>query len=614
MNNNDDKSLKQILCVVVPCYNEEEVVGTFYDALSNTLQQMDNIRYNIIFIDDGSEDSTLARLEAIAERDERVDVYSLSRNYGHQIALSAGLDHAAGDAVVMMDCDMQHPPSLIRVMVNLWMQGYDVVSAIRERTAGASALKKWTGGIFYWLINHLGDTNIVSGVADFCLLSREAYQALRAMPERHRFLRGMISWIGFKRAFVSFQAPARAAGKSKYTVTKMLKLALDAVFSFSATPIKLATRVGLLVVMFATCYFLYVFFRWAFVGDLVAGWGSMICTILIVGGAQLVFIGLIGEYVIRLYEEARGGPCIFLTDNGLREMRFEGKLDRARHPDRRAAHGYYLSRWVARQMVRTNSSGTPSRNDRTPTSEEYCYERLGDRFATALSKFDTSRRVEILIDRFLTDEMVRGREIADIGCGLGFFSQRLAERGAKVLACDIAPSLVKATCERAGCSGVVADVLELSNELGANRFDGVVSSECIEHTPDPPEAIRQMVRVVKPGGFLSISTPNVIWWPIVRMATALQLRPFAGHENFSSWRLLRRVLIQSGASVERQFGLHLFPFQIPLRGLSRWCDDHLQTLRGLMINICILSKKHVAQGSSGISLVQDSGHEGLATF
>ena len=229
---------------------------------------------------------------------------------------------------------------------------------------------------------------------------------------------------------------------------------------------------------------------------------------------------------------------------------------------------------------------------RIPTPEEYCHERLGSSFATALSTYDTTRRVEILIDQFLDDDMLRDREILDVGCGLGFFSQRLAERGANVVACDIAPSLVEATRKRADCRAIVADALRLVNEFGPNRFDGLLSSECSEHTPYPAETVRQMAQVVRPGGFLSISTPNIIWWPVVRMATAFRLRPFDGHENFSSWRSLRKVLRDSGASIQREFGLHLFPFQIPLRLLSEWCDDHLQALRGLMINICILARKH----------------------
>jgi 2-polyprenyl-3-methyl-5-hydroxy-6-metoxy-1,4-benzoquinol methylase len=228
---------------------------------------------------------------------------------------------------------------------------------------------------------------------------------------------------------------------------------------------------------------------------------------------------------------------------------------------------------------------------REPTAQELCHERLGERFATALSSYDTQRRVETLVDEFLADEPLRGMCVLDVGCGLGFFSERLASRGADVLATDIGPGLVRRTRERVGCEAVVADALCLVDQFGAARFDGVVSSECIEHTPDPELAIRQMCAVVKPGGFLSLSTPNRLWYPAVRFATVIGARPFDGHENFSTWRSLRRCLATQGMRVEREQGLHLFPFQIPLRRLSRACDRRLQALRGAMINLCVLARR-----------------------
>lgn len=228
---------------------------------------------------------------------------------------------------------------------------------------------------------------------------------------------------------------------------------------------------------------------------------------------------------------------------------------------------------------------------RAITEEELCHERLGDEFESALSQYDTRRRVEVLIDQFLSDEMVRGKDTLDVGCGLGYFSKRLSERGANLIACDIGPGLVQRTREFAGCRAEVADALELTGQFGLARFDLVVSSECIEHTPSPRRALEQMASVLRPGGYLAVSTPNIVWSPVVKLATALRLRPFDGHERFSSWPGVRRVLRGCGVEVVREFGLHLFPFQIPLRGLSRWCDRHLQPLRPLMINLCVLGRK-----------------------
>ncbi|MHC4414585.1 MAG: class I SAM-dependent methyltransferase [Planctomycetota bacterium] len=228
---------------------------------------------------------------------------------------------------------------------------------------------------------------------------------------------------------------------------------------------------------------------------------------------------------------------------------------------------------------------------RTLSPEELCHERLGDEFARAVSAYDTRRRLETLIDDFLTDEMVVGRRVLDAGCGLGFFAERLKKRGADVIACDIGPSLVERASARAGCPGEVADALGLVDHFGAESFDVVVSSECIEHTPDPMEAVRQMAGVLRVGGHLSLSTPNILWQPCIRLATRCKMRPFDGHENFSSWRGLRATLKRCGVPVLRERGLYLFPFRLGLHRISGWCDRRLQIVRGLMMNICILGRR-----------------------
>jgi len=181
--------------------------------------------------------------------------------------------------------------------------------------------------------------------------------------------------------------------------------------------------------------------------------------------------------------------------------------------------------------------------------------------------------------------------VLDVGCGIGHFSQRLMDRGAEVTACDLGPNLVEQTRQRVGCRAVVADALELVRQFGRDRFDVVVSSECIEHTPDPSEALRQMAAVLRPGGWISVSTPNLLWYPIVRAATVLKLRPFDGHENFSTWRGMRRTLAESGVEVVSEKGIHLIPFQLRLHRLSRWLDQRLQSARFGMINICLLGRK-----------------------
>jgi 2-polyprenyl-6-hydroxyphenyl methylase/3-demethylubiquinone-9 3-methyltransferase len=228
---------------------------------------------------------------------------------------------------------------------------------------------------------------------------------------------------------------------------------------------------------------------------------------------------------------------------------------------------------------------------RQPNDRELCHERLGGRFATSLSPYDTRRRVETLVDEFLPGEVVHGKEVLDVGCGLGFFSERLHEKGAQVTACDLGPSLVEATRRRVGCAAEVADALGLVAHFGPASFDIVLSSECIEHTPNPSEAVRQMGAILRPGGLLSLSTPNIVWWPVVKLATLLRARPFDGYENFSSWSSLRRALRAAGLEPLREKGLHLFPFQLPLHRLSGWCDRRLQSFRRVMINLCVLAQK-----------------------
>jgi polyisoprenyl-phosphate glycosyltransferase len=303
---------RRFLSVICPCYNESEVIGLFYDELRPVLDRLENIDYEILLVDDGSADDTLDKLNAIAEKDENVRVLSLSRNFGHQITLTAGLDHAAGDAVIMMDSDLQHPPSLIPELVRNWREGYDVVSAVRLRTEGETWFKGFTSRGFYTLLNALSGTKVPQGAADFCLISRRVCDSLREMPERHRFLRGLISWAGFRRTLVPYESPKRAAGKTKYSLVKMVTLALDAVFSFSAEPLRLALRAGLTVTFVGFFYLVWTLIYGWLIKGLVPGYASLIGVTMILGGSQLIFIGLIGQYLARVFEQVKGRPIYLL--------------------------------------------------------------------------------------------------------------------------------------------------------------------------------------------------------------------------------------------------------------------------------------------------------------
>ena len=303
---------RKLLSVVAPCYNESAVIRLFHAALRQELDSLPDLDHEILFVDDGSTDDTLAILNEIAAEDRTVRVCSLSRNFGHQVTLTAGLDHAAGDAVIMMDSDMQHPPALIREMLAKWREGCDIVSGVRLATEGETPFKRMTSRGFYALLNLLSGTQVPAGVADFSLVSRRVCDALKQMPERHRFLRGLISWVGYRRALVPYQSPNRAAGTTKYSLVKMVTLALDAVFSFSAEPLRLALRAGLVITVVGFLYLIYTLgYGYLYLG-LVPGYSSLIGVTMILGGSQLIFLGLIGQYLARVFEQVKGRPIYLL--------------------------------------------------------------------------------------------------------------------------------------------------------------------------------------------------------------------------------------------------------------------------------------------------------------
>lgn len=305
-------SQKYTLCVVAPCFNEAAGIREFHAQLRRTLAELPGCSPTILLVDDGSRDETPQVLDEIAREDPTVRVLLLSRNFGHQIALTAGLDAADADAVIMMDSDLQHPPSLIPELVARWRAGAEIVSAIRQTTQGVSWTKRLSSDLFYRLINLLSETYVVPGAADFCLLSRRAHQALVSVRERQRFLRGIVSWIGFNRTFVPFEAPPRFAGASSYSLTRMIRLAVAAVVSFSSAPLRLATRLGMLVSAAGFAYLFYILLAWMFFARIEPGWTSTISVILILGGLQLVFVGVLGEYLAVVYEEVKRRPLYVL--------------------------------------------------------------------------------------------------------------------------------------------------------------------------------------------------------------------------------------------------------------------------------------------------------------
>jgi polyisoprenyl-phosphate glycosyltransferase len=293
-----------LLSVVAPVYNEEALIGEFYARVCGALE---GLEFELVLVDDGSSDGTAAALERIAGGDARVRVVYLSRNFGHQTALTAGLDHARGDAVVMLDADLQDPPELIPKMLDNWRAGIDVVYAVREHREGESRFKLATARWFYSLFDRLAQVDLQHNSGDFRLLDRRALDALLSMRERNRFLRGMTVWVGYTQAAVPYRRDPRFAGETKYTFTKMLRFSLDAISSFSDRPLQLATLLGFLI---STLAFIAipVVIGLRLAHSYLPGFGAITITVLLLGGIQLITIGIIGEYVGRIYDEVKGRP------------------------------------------------------------------------------------------------------------------------------------------------------------------------------------------------------------------------------------------------------------------------------------------------------------------
>jgi dolichol-phosphate mannosyltransferase len=293
-----------LLSVVAPVYDEEALVEEFYTRVCSAL---DGLRFELVLVDDGSADRTPEILESLAENDPRVRVVYLSRNFGHQTALTAGLDHARGDAVVMLDADLQDPPELIQTMLDHWRGGCDVVYAVREQRQGESRFKLGTARWFYRLFDKLAQVELQHNSGDFRLLDRRALDALLSMRERNRFLRGMTVWVGYRQAAVPYRRDPRYAGETKYTVGKMLRFSLDAISSFSHRPLQLATLLGFLISTLAFIAIpVVVVLR--ILGSYLPGFSALTIVVLLLGGIELIAIGIIGEYVGRIYDEVKGRP------------------------------------------------------------------------------------------------------------------------------------------------------------------------------------------------------------------------------------------------------------------------------------------------------------------
>jgi dolichol-phosphate mannosyltransferase len=303
------------ISVVVPCFNEEEGLKTFNEILIQFLPRIYD--YEIIYINDGSSDNTFHIIRALAENNPKIKYISFSRNFGHQNALKAGYDFASGDCAISLDADLQHPPAVIPELISKWEQGFEIVNTIRHDHQSISLAKKISSGLFYRIMKKLSDVNIENGMADFRLVDKKVLKELKRFQENYLFFRGIIPWMGFKQATVEFTANERFAGTTKYTFRKMLKFATTGVTAFSVKPLRISIYLGSLIALLSFVYGLYAVYVHFFTNQAVAGWTSVIISVLFVGGINLLMLGIIGEYLGKLFIENKRRPNYLISESNL---------------------------------------------------------------------------------------------------------------------------------------------------------------------------------------------------------------------------------------------------------------------------------------------------------
>ena len=300
---------KNKVTLVIPMYYEEKVAEECYKRVKENLEKLKNYDYEIIFVNDGSKDKTLEILEGITDKDKNVKVISFSRNFGHQAAVTAGLQYVSGDAIIIMDADMQDPPELIPDMLKLWEDGNEVIYGKRKSREGESAFKLFTAKMFYKTLNALSDVEIPKDTGDFRLVDRKVVDTINSLPEHNKFLRGLFSWVGYKQKAFEYERKERFAGETKYPLKKMFKLASDGIISFSTKPLKMVGGLGIMSIIISIILLIYALISYAFkLNNLSAGWTSMMVTITFFAGVQLLSIWIMSEYIGRIYDETKQRP------------------------------------------------------------------------------------------------------------------------------------------------------------------------------------------------------------------------------------------------------------------------------------------------------------------
>ena len=299
--------------VIIPIFNEELVIQELYSRLKKVMDAGEG-DYELVFVNDGSTDSSPSMIKKLCEKDNYVKLLNFSRNFGHQIAISAGLDHASGDAIIIIDADLQDPPEVIPEMIKKWKEGYEVVYGKRMQRKGETFLKKITAYIFYRFLKSMTSYDVPMDTGDFRLIDKKVCENIKKLGEKSRYMRGLISWVGFNQTFVEYVREERLAGKTKYPLRKMIHFALDAITSFSYKPLRLASYLGFILSVFSFIYLLVVIYQKLFTSTTIVGWTSVIAVNLLFNGIVLIILGIIGEYIARIYEESKNRPLYVLRE------------------------------------------------------------------------------------------------------------------------------------------------------------------------------------------------------------------------------------------------------------------------------------------------------------
>lgn len=309
------------ISILVPCYNEEAVLRKFHERTSNAIEHIANYAFSFLYVNDGSNDQTIDIMRELHKEDKRVTYIDLSRNFGKELAMIAGIDYCDSDALIIMDADLQDPPELIPEMIMWWEKGYQDVSARRRSRMGETFFKKWSSHTYYKILQKVSNTPMQRDVGDFRLLDRQCIDALKRIRESQRYTKGLFSWIGFKKKEILFDRDERAAGTTKWNYWKLFNLAIEGITSFTITPLRIASLVGFIFATLAMIYMLVIIGKTLLWGDAVQGYPSLICVILFIGGIQMMFLGIIGEYLGRIFNEIKHRPLYLVKEyNGKKNL------------------------------------------------------------------------------------------------------------------------------------------------------------------------------------------------------------------------------------------------------------------------------------------------------